>query len=72
MGVQLSAPTTSSAQQPALWPINAFPSVGNQLTLEDVRMVISTAAFNQYLAFLKQQPAVDGDVNPNLHTVRTQ
>lgn len=48
------------------------PSIGcvSGLTLQDVRLVVSTALFSKYLTYFRSQPILEGAVDPNLHTVR--
>lgn len=57
---------------PLLWPLNAFGSVGTDLVLQDVRMVINNPAqFRLFLDLLSAQPALQSSVNTTLHTVRS-
>ena len=74
--VELSLPTTSGVGGgplgPLLWPLNAFSPVGTDLLLEDVRLVLRSAAdFKQVLHLLSAQPALQSPLNTTLQTVRT-
>jgi hypothetical protein len=75
--VQLDPPTGTSSSSskgpigPSLWPLNAFSSVGTDLVLQDVRLVVpSPTLFAQYLDFFSQQPVLKSSTNTTIQTVR--
>jgi hypothetical protein len=73
--VELNPPLGSSPGSstgpvgPTLWPLNAFQSVGTALVMQDVRLVIPSTMFRQYLEFFSAQPSLQSNLNTTLHTV---
>lgn len=65
-----SSPGSTGPVGPTLWPLNAFQSVGTALVMQDVRLVIPSTVFRQYLEFFRAEPFLQSNLNTTLHTVR--
>lgn len=64
-----SSPGSTGPVGPTLWPLNAFQSVGTALVMQDVRLVIPSTVFRQYLEFFRAEPSLQSKLNTTLHTV---